>query len=74
MILSSADFVIQDDTGIPYRFAAVSMASSPLWPISQPIKGLRCGYQSDLESAYKAKTDMPEPFPFVTTGEVNNRV
>jgi len=66
MILSSADFVIQDDTGIPYRFLQQSPWRVRLYgQYHKPIKGLRYGYQSDLESAYKAKTDTPElPFPF----------
>jgi hypothetical protein len=66
MILSSVDFVIQDDTGIPYRFLQQSPWQVRLYGrYHKPIKGLRYGYQSDLESAYKAKTDMPElPFPF----------
>jgi hypothetical protein len=66
MILSSADFVIQDDTGIPYRFLQQSPWQVRLYGrYHKPIKGLRYGYQSDLEFAYKAKTDMPElPFPF----------
>ena len=65
MILSSADYVIQDDTGIPYRF----LQQSP-WQIRlygryhKPIKGLRYGYQADLESAYKARPNVPDlPFP-----------
>ena len=67
MILATADFVIQDDTGIPYRF----LGQSP-WHVrlfgryNKPtMKGLRYGYQADLETAYKAKPDLPElPFPF----------
>jgi len=66
IILSSADYVIQDDTGIPYRF----LQQSP-WRVwlygryHKPIKRLRYGYQADLESAYKAKSNLPElPFPF----------
>jgi hypothetical protein len=66
MILSSADYVIQDDTGIPYRFL-----QQPPWRVRlygryhKPIKGLRYGYQADLESAYKARSDVPDlPFPF----------
>ena len=66
MILSSVDYVIQDDTGIPYRF----LQQSP-WQIRlygryhKPIKGLRYGYQADLESAYKARPNVPDlPFPF----------
>jgi hypothetical protein len=67
MILATADFVIQDDTGIPYRF----LNQSP-WHVrfygeyNKPIiKGLRYGYQADLKAAYKAQPDLPElTFPF----------
>jgi hypothetical protein len=66
MILASADYVIQDDTGIPYRFL-----KEPPWQVrlygryTKPIRGLRYGYQPDLESAYRAKADLPAlPFPF----------
>jgi hypothetical protein len=67
MILTTADFVIQDDTGIPYRFLGQSPWHVRLYGrYNRPnMKGLRYGYQADLESAYKAKTDLPElPFPF----------
>ncbi len=66
MILSSADYVIQDDTGIPYRFLHQSPWRVRLYGrYHKPIKALRYGYQADLESAYKAKSDLPElPFPF----------
>jgi hypothetical protein len=66
MILASADYLIQDDTGLPFRYL-----NQPSWQVklygrySKPIKGLRYGYQADLESAYGANTDLPElPFPF----------
>jgi hypothetical protein len=66
MILSSADYVIQDDTGIPYRFLQQSPWRVRLYGrYHKPIKGLRYGYQADLESAYKAKSNLPDlPFPF----------
>ena len=67
MILTTADFVIQDDTGIPYRFLGQSPWHVRLYGrYNKPnMKGLRYGYQADLESAYKAKPDLPElPFPF----------
>ncbi len=67
MILATADFVIQDDTGIPYRLLGQSPWHVRLYGrYSKPtMKGLRYGYQPDLESAYKAKPDLPElPFPF----------
>src|SRR5437870_7387394 len=67
IILATADFVIQDDTGIPFRFL-----NQPPWHVklygryNKPtMKGLRYGYQPDLEAAYKAKPDLAElPFPF----------
>lgn len=67
MILTTADFVIQDDTGIPYRFLGQSPWHVRLYGrYNRPnMKGLRYGYQADLEAAYKVKTDLPElPFPF----------
>jgi hypothetical protein len=67
MILSTADFVLQDDTGIPYRFLAKSPWQVKLYGryLRPTIKGLRYGYQADLESAYKARANLPElPFPF----------
>jgi hypothetical protein len=66
MILSNADYVIQDDTGIPYRFLQQSPWRVRLYGrYHKPIKGLRYGYQADLESAYKEKADVPYlPFPF----------
>jgi len=67
MILATADFVIQDDTGIPYRFLGQSPWHVRLYGrYNKPnMKGLRYGYQADLESAYRAKGDLPElPFPF----------
>jgi hypothetical protein len=66
MILASADFVIQDDSGIPYRFLHQSPWQVRLYGrYHRPIKELRYGYQADLESAYKATSNVPElPFPF----------
>ncbi len=66
MLLATADFVIQDDTGIPYRFLNQSPWQVRLYGrYNKPIKSLRYGYQSDLESAFKSKNVSPElPFPF----------
>jgi hypothetical protein len=67
MILATADFVVQDDTGIPYRFLGQEPWHVRLYGrYSRPtMKGLRYGYQPDLETAYKSKPDLPElPFPF----------
>jgi hypothetical protein len=67
MILSTADFVLQDDTGIPYRFLGQSPWHVRLYGrYNRPtMKGLRYGYQNDLETAYKTQADLQElPFPF----------
>jgi hypothetical protein len=66
MILSTADYVVQDDTGIPYRFLHQAPWQVRLYgEYNKPIKALRYGYQPDLEGAYKAKGDLPDlPFPF----------
>lgn len=66
MILATADYVVQDDTGIPYRFLHQAPWQVRLYgEYNKPIKSLRYGYQPDLEGAYKAKNDLPDlPFPF----------
>lgn len=66
MILATADYVVQDDTGIPYRFLSQAPWQVRLYgEYVKPIKTLRYGYQADLEGAYKAKSDLPDlPFPF----------
>lgn len=67
MILATADLVVQDDTGIPFRFLNQAPWQVRLYGrYNKPtIRGLRYGYQADLESAYKAKAEPPElPFPF----------
>jgi hypothetical protein len=65
-ILSAADFVIEDDTGIPYRYFKRSHWHVRLFgQYHKPIKGLGFGYQADLEAAYKANPNLaPLPFPF----------
>lgn len=65
-ILATADFVIQDDTGIPYRFLNQAPWQVRLYGCySKPIKSLSYGYQPDLEVAFKSKSASPElPFPF----------
>jgi hypothetical protein len=66
MLLASADIIVQDDTGIPYRYFA-----QPSWHVklygayARPISGLAYGNQPDLQAAYNAH-DKPSPvnFPF----------
>ena len=74
MLLTSADVIVQDDTGIPYRFF-----TQPPWRVRlhgryhRPIRGLRYGYQADLEAAYRAKAgelaDLPFPFGYHWKGQ-----
>lgn len=66
MILATADVVVQDDTGVPYRFL-----NQPPWQVRlygqyhKPIKSLRYGYQPDLEAAFRSAGAPAElPFPF----------
>ena len=66
MILATADVVVQDDTGIPFRYFNHSPWRVRLYgQYHKPIKSLAFGYQADLEAAYKAKPGLaPLPFPF----------
>ena len=66
MILAAADYVVQDDTGIPYRFLHQAPWQVRLYGrYNKPIKSLRYGYQADLQGAYKEKSNLAElPFPF----------
>jgi hypothetical protein len=66
MLLESADVVVQDDTGIPYRFLSQAPWQVKLYGrYNKPIRPIRYGYQKDLETAFNAKSDLPDlPFPF----------
>lgn len=66
MLLDSADTLVQDDTGVPYR-----TLRSAGWQIKlygnydRPIRSLSYGFQPDLMSAYtQVHTTTPLPFPF----------
>ena len=66
MLLEAADVVVQDDTGIPYRFISQSPWQVKLYGhYHKPIKPMRYGYQKDLESAFNSQQEQaPLPFPF----------
>jgi hypothetical protein len=66
MLLESSDVVVQDDTGIPYRFLNQAPWQVKLYGrYHRPIRPMEYAYQKDLEAAYRAKTDLPDlPFPF----------
>jgi hypothetical protein len=66
MLLGTADVVVQDDTGIPYRFISQTPWHVKLYGrYNRPIRPLRYGYQKDLEAAYGSQQEpAPLPFPF----------
>lgn len=68
MILETADFLVQDDTGIPYRYLNHLPWQVKLYgKYHKPIRPMEYAYQKDLEEAYKAKqtvTDLPFPFGY----------
>ena len=66
MLLESTDLVVQDDTGIPYRFLSQTPWHVKLYgKYHKPIRPMEYAYQKDLEAAFNANPDQPElPFPF----------
>lgn len=66
MLLDAADVLVQDDTGIPYRYISHTPWQVKLYGrYSKPIKPMTYAYQKDLESAYSARQQQtPLPFPF----------
>jgi len=66
MLLDSADVLVQDDTGVPYRFLNQAPWQVKLYGrYHKPIRPMEYAYQKDLEAAYKANPDQPDlPFPF----------
>jgi hypothetical protein len=66
MLLETSDIVVQDDTGIPYRFLNHSPWTVKLYgKYHKPIRPMEYAYQKDLDEAFKAKTGTADlPFPF----------
>jgi hypothetical protein len=66
MLLEAADVVVQDDTGIPYRFISQNPWQVKLYGrYNRPIRPMSYAYQKDLETAYNARPEhIPLPFPF----------
>jgi hypothetical protein len=66
MLLEAADIVVQDDTGIPYRFISQNPWQVKLYGrYNRPIRPMSYGYQKDLETAYNSRPEqIPLPFPF----------
>lgn len=66
MLLEAADVLVQDDTGIPYRYISQNPWQVKLYgKYNRPIKPMTYGYQKDLETAYNSRPEQtPLPFPF----------
>lgn len=65
MLLASADILVQDDTGIPYRYIKQGNWNAKLFgKYHKPIKPMEWGYQSDLDKAFREAKSEPLPFPF----------
>lgn len=64
MLLGTADVIVEDDTGIPYRFFAKSWQVKLYGQYAKPIKPLSYGFQSDLRDAYATQKATPISFPF----------
>jgi len=66
MLLEAADMVVQDDTGIPYRYISQTPWQVKLYGrYHKPIRPMTYGYQKDLEAAYNSRPEQNSlPFPF----------
>ncbi len=65
MILASADILVQDDTGVPYRYIKQANWNTKLFgKYHRPIAPMQWGYQTDLDKAFKDVKGEPLPFPF----------
>jgi len=65
-LLEASEVVIQDDTGIPYRFLRAREFDIRLFGrYSPPIADFPYAYQNDLAAAYEEASDVPAlPFSF----------
>jgi hypothetical protein len=66
MLMKSADIIVQDDTGIPFRqFQGAGWSVRLFGVYTPPLQELRYGAQPDLEAAYvKSGQTRPLAFPF----------
>jgi hypothetical protein len=70
MILASADILVQDDTGVPYRYIKQANWNVKLFgKYHKPIKPMEWGYQGDLDKAFRepevaARGTLPFPFGY----------
>jgi hypothetical protein len=66
MLLDAADVLVQDDTGIPFRFISQNPWHVKLYGrYHRPIRPMKYGYQKDLEAAFNSRQEQNSlPFPF----------
>ena len=65
MVLATADILVQDDTGVPYRYIKQANWNTKLYgKYHTPIAPMQWGYQKDLDTAFKELKGSPLPFPF----------
>jgi hypothetical protein len=66
MLLDAADVLVQDDTGIPFRFISQNPWHVKLYGrYHRPIRPMKYGYQKDLEAAFSSRQEQNSlPFPF----------
>ena len=70
MILTSADVLVQDDTGVPYRYIKQANWNVKLYgKYHMPIKPMEWGFQGDLQKAFRepevaARGALPFPFGY----------
>lgn len=64
-LLAGSQAILQDDSGMPYRFL-----KAPAWNVtlygkySKPVSDFNYGYQKDLEAAYNAAKPAELPFSY----------
>ncbi len=66
VLLDSTDLLVQDDTGIPYRYLRERQFEVRLFGrYARPIRDFNYGYQHDLAAAYRTSEKVADlPFPF----------
>jgi hypothetical protein len=75
MVLASADILIQDDTGVPYRYIRQAGWNVKLFgKYHMPIKPMEWGFQADLQKAFRdpevpARGALPFPFGYHWRGK-----
>lgn len=63
-LLDVSSVVVQDDTGIPYKFLNKGWRVQLYGQYSRPIEDFNYGFQPDLQQAYSSTSPPPLPFSF----------